>query len=240
MTMQVTTSKDRFHTQIGWLDSHHTFSFGEHYSPYRLGFRNLRVINEDKITAGAGFGTHGHKDMEIVSYVVDGALGHKDSMGTNGTIVPGEIQRMSAGSGVLHSEMNHQKNGATHFLQIWLLPREKGTAPGYAQKAFPAASKDNALVKLLSGDGDRDGDHEDGSVGIGSDVDLYATLLSAGKTVHADFRRSRNGWVQVIKGSVRIDGTVLSAGDGAALEDVDGVDIEGVGDKSEVLVFDLA
>jgi len=238
--MQVNHAADRFHTMIGWLDSQHSFSFGEHYDPKRLGFRNLRVINEDKVSAGRGFGTHGHRDMEIVSYVVEGTLGHKDSMGTNGTIVPGEIQRMSAGTGVMHSEMNHGKTAPVHFLQIWLLPNATGAAPGYAQKAFPAEAKHNALVKLLSGDGARDDAHDDGSVGIGADVDLYATLLDEGRSVTASLKRSGHGWVQVIKGSVRIDGTVLEAGDGAAFSDVAQVELTGVAGASEVLVFDLA
>ncbi len=236
---QVFKANDRFHTRIGWLDSKHTFSFGEHFDEGRMGFRNLRVINEDKVTAGAGFGTHGHKDMEIVSYVVDGALGHKDSMGTNGSIVPGEIQRMSAGTGVMHSEMNHQKNAPVHFLQIWILPRKGGTKPGYAQKMFAAADKQNALKRILTGDGDRDGAHEDGSVGIGADVDLYASLLQREKVVHADFKRSKNGWVQVIKGKVDVGGSIVEAGDGVALADVGGVDVKGVALDSEVLVFDL-
>ena len=238
--MQVSRSSDRFHTMIGWLDSRHSFSFGEHYDEKRLGFRNLRVINEDKVSAGQGFGSHGHKDMEIVSYVIQGALGHKDSLGTNGTIVPGEIQRMSAGTGVMHSEMNHGKTAPVHFLQIWLLPNKKGAAPGYAQKAFPAEAKHNALVKLLSGDGARDGDHNDGSVGIGADADLYATLLDEGQTISAPMTRSGHGWVQVIKGSVRIDGTVLNDGDGAAFSDVKAIELTGVTGASEVLVFDLA
>jgi len=234
------TSDDRFHTRIGWLDSKHSFSFGEHHDEARMGFRNLRVINEDKVTAGAGFGTHGHKDMEIVSYVVDGALGHKDSMGTNGTIVPGEIQRMSAGTGVLHSEMNHQKNAPTHFLQIWILPRERGTRPGYAQKAFAAAEKRDVLKKILSGDGARDAEHDDGSLGIGADVDVYASLLGKEKRVRAELRRSNNGWVQVVKGKVDVSGTVAAAGDGVAIEDAAAVDITGLADDSEILVFDLA
>jgi redox-sensitive bicupin YhaK (pirin superfamily) len=238
--MQVTKSSDRFHTRIGWLDSWHSFSFGEHYHPQRLGFRNLRVINDDRVTAGAGFGTHGHKDMEIVSYVVDGILGHKDSMGTNGSIVPGDIQRMSAGTGVQHSEMNLGKSSPVHFLQIWLLPRANGTAPGYAQKSFSADSKHNVLVKLASGDGARDAEHDDGSVGIGADVDLYATVLDEGATVGTPLRRSRHGWVQVVTGAVRVNGTLLSTGDGAALSDEDRVDVVGAAPASEVLVFDLA
>lgn len=238
--MQVSKSSDRFHTRVGWLESQHTFSFGEHYDPKRIGFRNLRVINEDKVRAGQGFGTHGHKDMEIVSYVVAGALGHKDSLGTNGTIVPGEIQRMSAGSGVRHSEMNHSATAPVHFLQIWLLPNTIGTAPGYAQKAFAAETKHNALVKLLSGSGERDGIHDDGSVGIGADVDLYATLLDEGSSVSAPMLRSGHGWVQVISGAVRVDDTVLQAGDGAAFSDVKSIDLVGVSGSSDVLIFDLA
>ena len=209
--------------------------------------------------AGQGFGTHGHKDMEIVSYVVAGALGHKDSLGTNGTIVPGEIQRMSAGSGVRHSEMNHSATAPVHFLQIWLLPNTIGTAPGYAQKAFAAETKHNALVKLLSGSGERDGIHDDGSVGIGADVDLYATLLdegtycssvlpsgflrtpsNEGSSVSAPMLRSGHGWVQVISGAVRVDDTVLQAGDGAAFSDVKSIDLVGVSGSSDVLIFDLA
>lgn len=238
--MQVFKGNDRFHTQIGWLDSQHTFSFGEHQDPARMGFRNLRVINDDRVTAGAGFGTHGHKDMEIVSYVVDGALGHKDSMGTNGTIVPGEIQRMSAGTGVMHSEMNHQKTSTTHFLQIWILPRERGTKPGYAQKAFPSATKRDVLLRLLTGDGNRDGEASDGAVGIGADVDLYASLLSEGKELSASFKRSGHGFVHVVKGRVDVDGTVLEGGDGVALSGQQGARLKGLAAESDVLVFDLA
>lgn len=238
--LRVFPGVDRFHTHIGWLDSRHTFSFGEHFDERRLGFRNLRVINDDRVSAGAGFGTHGHKDMEIVSYVIDGTLGHKDSMGTNGTIVPGEIQRMSAGTGVTHSEMNHQKNAPVHFLQIWILPRSKSTKPAYAQKAFAPTAKKNALCRLLTGDGDRDGEASDGALGIGADVDLYASLLAQGAVIEAVQKRSGHGFVHVVKGSIDVDGTVLVGGDGVAVSDQRQVRITGVAGESEILVFDLA
>ncbi|MDP2341226.1 MAG: pirin family protein [Deltaproteobacteria bacterium] len=230
--LKVLQAGDRFHSQIGWLDSWHTFSFGEHHDPKREGFRNLRVINEDRVTAGAGFGTHGHRDMEILSYVIDGALGHSDSMGNGGTIVPGDVQRMSAGTGVQHSEKNHAKDRPVHFLQIWLLPSARGIAPGYAQKMFDVESKRDTLRLVASSDG------RQGSISIHSDVDLYASMLSEGKQVKATLGRSGHGWVQVIKGVVDVNGTVLQAGDGAAAIDERTLTITSRA-ESELLVFDL-
>lgn len=226
---------ERFHTQIGWLDSWHSFSFGHHQDPAHMGFGVLRVINEDRVTAGQGFGTHGHKDMEIVSYVVDGALGHKDSMGTGSTIVPGDIQRMSAGTGVMHSEMNPQRDKPVHFLQIWLLPKSRGIAPGYAQEHFDVASKTDRL-RLVASDKPRDG-----AIAIHSDVDLYASLLKTGTSVEVPLTRAGRGWVQVIKGSVELsDGDTpvrLGPGDGAAIVSTK-LALKSTAD-AEVLVFDL-
>jgi redox-sensitive bicupin YhaK (pirin superfamily) len=234
--MTIRPAAERFHTRIGWLDSWHTFSFGNHYDEAHMGFGPLRVINDDRITAGAGFGTHPHKDMEIVSYVVDGALAHKDSMGNGGTIVPGDVQRMSAGTGVMHSEMNPQKNAPAHFLQIWLLPKSRGITPGYAQEHYAPATKRDQL-RLLASDTPKDG-----AVAIHSDVDLYGTLLAQGKTVELPLRRAGRGWVQVVAGNVRVsDGendVVIGTGDGVALLGK-GVSIEGVGPDSELLLFDL-
>lgn len=234
-TINVRPATERFHTHIGWLDSWHSFSFGQHQDPHHMGFRSLRVINEDTITAGAGFGTHPHQDMEIISYVVDGALGHKDSMGNGSTIVPGDVQRMSAGTGVFHSEMNKRADGETHFLQIWLLPKSRGIEPGYAQKHVAAGEKQDVL-KLVASDSPRDG-----AVDVHADVDLYAGLLSKGAKVGMDLVRGGHGWVQIVKGAVQLtvdDQEVrLQAGDGAGLA---GKRLDIVAsDNTELLVFDL-
>lgn len=226
---------ERFHTRIGWLDSWHSFSFGHHQDPAHMGFGVLRVINEDRVTAGQGFATHGHKDMEIVSYVVDGALGHKDSMGNGSTIVPGDIQRMSAGTGVMHSEMNPQKDKPVHFLQIWLLPKSRGIAPGYAQEHFDVASKTDRL-RLVASDRPRDG-----AIAIHSDVDLYASLLSRGQAVEVPLTRAGRGWVQIVKGRVDVgdgsDTVHLGPGDGAAI--VGRQLALRASEDAELLVFDL-
>jgi quercetin 2,3-dioxygenase len=209
---------DRGHANHGWLDSHHTFSFAGYSDPNHMGFRALRVINEDRVEAGRGFGTHGHRDMEIVSYVLEGALEHRDSMGTKGLILPGDVQRMSAGTGVMHSEFNASKTELVHFLQIWLIPSKMGIAPGYEQKTFPAETKQGKLRLVASPEG------RDGSVTITSNAALYAGLFSA--------------WVHVAKGQARVNGHVLEAGDAAALTNEPHVDIEGT-TSGEVLVFDL-
>ena len=222
---------ERGHADHGWLDTYHTFSFADYYDPAHMGFRALRVINEDRVQGGRGFGTHGHRDMEIISYVLEGALGHRDSMGTDGVIRPGEVQRMSAGTGVMHSEMNASYDETVHFLQIWLLPERNGIAPGYEQKLFADDEKRGKLRVVASPDA------RDGSVKIHQDVTLYTTLLDDGQSVTHDFAPNRYGWVQVARGEVEVNGQTLKAGDGAAIENESSVTLAGKG--AEVLLFDL-
>lgn len=229
----VRKASERGHFNHGWLDTHHTFSFAGYYDPEHMQFRVLRVINEDRVEAGSGFGTHPHRDMEIISYVVSGALGHRDSMGHSQSIEPGEVQVMTAGSGITHSEYNHSKSEETHFLQIWIMPKARGLKPRYDQKRFDDAEKHNALRLLVSGDG------RDGSLMINQDADLYGSLLSAGTSLERRFASGRGGWVQVIGGKVDINGHSLSAGDGAAIEDEELVRISAE-DNAEILLFDLA
>ncbi|TWA79649.1 hypothetical protein FBY14_12918 [Azospirillum brasilense] len=224
---------ERGAVNMGWLNSKHSFSFGHYYDPAHMGFRALRVINDDHVIPGAGFPTHGHADMEIVSYVLDGALEHKDTLGTSSVIRPGEVQRMSAGSGIRHSEYNASKKDPAHFLQIWILPDEEGMVPGYEQKAFEREEKQGRL-RLV---GSRDG--RDGSVTIHQDVDLYATLLDEGDSVTHELRPGRHAWVQVARGQVRLNGTVLKEGDGAAISKEESLTLDGVV-SAEVLLFDLA
>ncbi len=224
---------ERGRVDMGWLDSRHSFSFGHYYDPAHMGFRALRVINDDRVIPDAGFPTHGHADMEIVSYVLDGALEHKDTLGTSSVIRPGEVQRMSAGSGIRHSEYNASKSEPVHFLQIWILPDEEGMVPGYEQKAFPDADKQGRL-RLV---GSRDG--RDGSVTIHQDVDLYATLLSDGDAVTHDLRPGRHAWVQVARGQARLNGVTLKEGDGAAVSDETRLTLDS-DSGAEVLLFDLA
>lgn len=224
---------ERGEARMGWLDSKHSFSFGHYYNPHRMGFRALRVINEDRIIPGAGFPTHGHNDMEIISYVLDGALEHKDTLGTSSVIRPGEVQRMSAGTGIRHSEFNHSKTEGAHFLQIWLLPGEAGIAPGYEQKAFSTEERQGKLRLVGSPEG------RDGSLTIHQDVDLYASLLEEGETVSLDLQPDRHAWVQVARGRVKLNGTVLKEGDGAAVSSEPRIEIVGEA-PSEILVFDLA
>jgi redox-sensitive bicupin YhaK (pirin superfamily) len=217
----------------GWLDTRHTFSFADYHDPRHMGFRALRVINEDRVQPGAGFPTHGHRDMEIISYVLAGALEHKDSMGTGSVIRPGDVQRMSAGTGVRHSEHNHSATDLVHFLQIWLEPARRGLAPGYEQKRFPEAERRNRLRLVASPDGG------EGAVTIHQDARVYATLLAPGATVRLDLAPGRHAWVQVARGAVSVDGRALGAGDGAAISDEPTVTLTATGD-AEVLVFDLA
>ncbi|KPF79091.1 quercetin 2,3-dioxygenase [alpha proteobacterium AAP81b] len=235
--MLVRRSDERGPTRIGWLDSKHSFSFGGYHDPRFMGFGPLRVINEDKVTPGAGFGTHSHRDMEIISYVLDGALEHKDSIGTGSIIRPGDVQRMSAGSGVAHSEYNASASDPVHFLQIWILPEAAGLPPGYEQKSFAAAEKQGRL-RLV---GARDG--RDGAITIHRDVDLYAGLFDKGeRAVHA-LSAGRLAWVQVARGTITLNGETLAAGDGAALRDIDTIEIAGedaAGNAAEVLLFDMA
>jgi redox-sensitive bicupin YhaK (pirin superfamily) len=231
--MTLRPAGERGHAQHGWLDSHHTFSFADYHDPRQMGFRSLRVINEDRVEPGRGFGTHPHSDMEIVSYVLEGALEHKDSLGTGSVIVPGDVQRMSAGTGVRHSEFNHSKSDPVHFLQIWILPAARGIQPSYEQKTFSRADKDGRLRLVGSPDG------RDGSVTIHADARLYAGLFGAGQSAELPIAVGRHSWVQITRGAVKVNGRVLSEGDGAALSEEPTVRIEGVG-GGEVLVFDLA
>jgi redox-sensitive bicupin YhaK (pirin superfamily) len=229
----VRRSADRGQTEIGWLDSKHTFSFGDYHDPRAMGFRSLRVINEDRVRAGQGFGTHPHRDMEILSYVLEGELAHKDSMGNGSTIRPGELQRMTAGTGVLHSEHNPSKSEGVHFLQIWLLPEKRSLQPGYEQKAFSTDERRGKLRLVAARDG------RDGAVTIHQDALVYAGLLDVGQTVEHAIAPGRGAWVQVARGSVEANGVKLAQGDGAALEGEKSVRIAGY-DPAEVLLFDLA
>ena len=223
----------RGHADHGWLDSHHTFSFANYYDPAHMGFRSLRVINEDRVQPAQGFGTHPHRDMEILSYVLEGALQHRDSMGTGSIIRPGEVQRMSAGSGVTHSEFNASRSELVHFLQIWIVPEARGIQPGYEQRAFTREEKDGRLRLVASRDG------RDGSVTIHADAAVYAGLFGEGQRAELPLEAGRHAWVHVARGRVRVQGRELAAGDAVGLSQETGVRIEGV-DGGEVLVFDLA
>ncbi len=228
---------ERGHADHGWLNSHHTFSFADYQDRNHMGFRSLRVINDDRVEAGRGFGTHSHRDMEIVSYVLEGKLAHKDSMGTGATILPGDVQRMSAGTGVTHSEQNPSPVEGVHFLQIWLIPARQGIAPGYEQKTFSDEEKRGRLRLVASSDG------QEGSVTINTDAKIYAGLFAAGERAELAIPEKRHVWVHVARGTLRVGGHVLSEGDGVAISDerslvVEGA--EGAGDEGEVLVFDLA
>jgi quercetin 2,3-dioxygenase len=227
------TSSERGFADHGWLKSHHSFSFADYYDPHHMGVGNLRVINEDRIAPGTGFGTHGHRDMEIISYVLQGALAHKDSMGNEGAILPGDVQRMSAGTGVRHSEFNHDPDGSTHFLQIWVLPDRQGIAPGYEQKHFDAAGKRGRLRLVASPSGD------DGAVTIHADARLYAGLFDGAERAELTFDPGRIGYVHLVRGSLRANGQVLRAGDAVRLDHEPKLVLEH-GEDAEVLVFDLA
>ncbi len=226
-------ARERGHAEHGWLDSHHTFSFADYYDPKRMGFRALRVINEDRVQPGRGFGTHPHRDMEIISYVLDGALAHKDSMGTGSIIRPGDVQRMSAGTGVLHSEFNHSKDEEVHFLQIWIVPEKRGIAPSYEQKSFPVDERKNRLRLVASRDG------EDGALTVHQDMALYAGVLDAGASVTHTLAPGRHAWVQVARGEVTLNGQRLGEGDGASVSGEERLAIEAAA-PAELLVFDLA
>ncbi len=217
----------------GWLNTRHTFSFADYYDPKHMGFRALRVINEDKVAPGKGFGTHPHRDMEIISYVLEGGLEHHDSTGSGGVISPGDVQRMSAGTGVRHSEFNASKEVEVHFLQIWLMPDHDGVTPSYEEKRFPAAQKQGRLQLVASPDG------SDGSVLLHADAKLYVSLLAPGEEAALVLAPGRHGWVHVARGEAKLNGQLLSAGDGASLSGEPQVALEGVRD-AEVLVFDLA
>ena len=223
---------ERGHTVLDWLDSYHTFSFDQYYDPEWVGFRSLRVLNEDRVAPGRGFGTHPHRDMEILTCVLEGALEHKDSLGTGSVIRPGELQRMSAGTGIAHSEFNGSKSEPVHLLQIWIRPEKKGLPPGYEQKAFSREAMKGRLLRIAGRDG---GD----AITVHQDVILYATVLDPGQTVRHALAPGRHAWVQVARGAVTVNGKALSAGDAAALSDELQVELAASA-PSEVLLFDLA
>jgi len=231
--IQVRRAEERGRTRTEWLDSHHTFSFNRYYDPRYTGFRDLLVINEDFVAPGRGFGAHSHQDMEILSYVVSGELAHKDSTGTSSVIRPGEVQRMTAGTGVTHSEFNPSETKPTHFLQIWIQPEQEGLKPGYEQREFPAEERRGRLRLVASRD------ESDGSVTIHQDVKIYDALLAAGDKVSYRLDGSRHAWVQVIKGAVTVNGTPLQASDGAAVSEETTLSIKATKD-AEIILFDLA
>jgi redox-sensitive bicupin YhaK (pirin superfamily) len=225
----VRRSNERGHFNHEWLDTHHTFSFADYYDENHMGFRAVRVINEDRVAPGQGFGTHPHRDMEIITYVLEGALAHKDSSGGEGVLRPDEVQHMTAGAGIRHSEFNASKTEPVHFLQIWLLPDKKGLKPGYEQKRFQI----DGLQPVASHDG------RDGSLHIHQDVDLFAARLPAGKEVNNKLAAARHAWIQMARGSVKLNGTELRAGDGAAVSDERDLVIR-TNEPTEFLLFDLA
>ena len=229
----VRKDNDRGASNFGWLDSKHTFSFGHYYDPENMGFGTLRVINEDVVSGGKGFGTHPHDNMEIISYVLEGALAHKDSIGTGSVIRPGDVLRMTAGTGIAHSEFNASSSDPVHFLQIWVLPEKRGLAPSYEQKSFPAEARKGRLTLV----GARDG--RDGAVTIHQDLDLFVANLGKGDAVTHALRPRRKAWIQVTRGEVVVNGTAIGAGDAAALTDETAISI-GANDNAEILLFDLA
>lgn len=229
---EIRHAEERGVANFGWLNSKHTFSFGHYHDPNHMGFGPLRVINEDRVQPGRGFDTHGHRDMEIISYVLEGALEHKDSMGNGSIIKPGDVQRMTAGTGVRHSEFNPSDRERVHFLQIWILPEKEGLRPGYEQKTFSETEKRSAL-RLV---GSRDG--RDGSVTIHQDVDFYASCLGKGKEITHEPKAGRKVWVQIARGRADVNDMPLEAGDGAALADEPRVTLRGVSD-AEILLFDM-
>lgn len=229
----VRPANQRGTADFGWLRSRHTFSFGEYHDPEHMGFRSLRVINEDRVAGGGGFPTHPHRDMEIFSYMLEGELEHRDSMGNGRVLKPGQIQLMSAGRGVTHSERNPQTAVPTHFLQIWIQPRERGLQPGYTEWQPQPAHATAAKVLVISADG------REGSAVIHQDADVYRLRLAAGQTVRHDLRPGRGLWLQVMRGAMTLDGVPLQAGDGAQLEQAGPVDIL-AGSDAEALLFDLS
>lgn len=226
-------AEERGHFDFGWLNTYHTFSFGDYYDPRNMGFRSLRVINEDFVHPGRGFPTHGHRDMEIITYVLEGGLAHKDSMGNGSIIRPGDVQRMSAGTGVRHSEANPSRDESVHLLQIWILPNEEGIEPGYEEKKFDDEEKRGRLRLVASPDG------QDGSVSIHQDARLYVTLLDAEQQVAYEADAARHAWLQVARGAIEVNGQPLKQGDGAAVSQERELRIVGQ-EPSEVLLFDLA
>jgi len=229
----VRKSNDRGHANHGWLDSKFSFSFADYYDPEFMGFRALRVINEDVIQGGGGFGTHGHKEMEIVTYVLDGGIAHKDSIGSGGVITPGELQHMSAGTGIRHSEYNASATTPAHMLQIWLLPSQRGITPTYSQQSFPIAAEHNQLHLLASPEGTRN------SLTWVTDANLYAAKLDSEVSVEHSFTTRKHGWLQVARGSATVNGESLEQGDGLALSDEQKIAVQAGKEGAEVLFFEL-
>ncbi len=231
---RIRSAAERGMAEFGWLSSRHSFSFGHYYDPEHMGFRSLRVINDDRVQPGQGFGTHPHRDMEILSVVVEGALEHKDSLGTGSVIRPGEVQRITAGTGVRHSEFNPSPSEEVRFLQIWIEPEQTGLAPSYEQRVFPWEGLRDAWTLVASQDG------RDGSLTVHQDVAMYRATLTEGARLEKTFAAERNAWLQVIEGAVEVDGHRLEEGDGLAADNPAALVVTGVGDWSDVLLFDLA
>ncbi|HEX8266814.1 MAG TPA: pirin family protein [Pyrinomonadaceae bacterium] len=232
--LQVIRRNERGHADHGWLNTYHTFSFADYYNPKMMGFRSLRVINEDRVTEGQGFGTHGHANMEILSYVVKGAIAHKDSTGVEEVLRPHEWQRMTAGTGIRHSEYNPSKTDKLHFYQIWILPEKDDLEPGYEQKMFAPEEKSGKLRLVASQDA------RDGSLKINQDVSVYNSILKVGESVSYELANDRYAWLQVVKGTLKINGEMLYAGDGAAISQEKLLKIKGLESETEFLLFDLA
>lgn len=233
MTISIRPASERGHADHGWLDSHHTFSFAHYYDAQHMGFRALRVINDDVVAPAAGFATHGHRDMEIVTYVLNGAVSHRDTTGGSGVLARGDVQAMTAGSGIRHSEFNASAAEKLRLLQIWLLPEREGIAPAYAQTQFSDQTKHNQLRLIASGTG------EDGSLTIHQDAKVYASLLDQGQSVSLKLGAGRGAWIQMAQGSIEVMGKTMTDGDGAAIEDAESITITAT-DTAEFLVFDLA
>jgi quercetin 2,3-dioxygenase len=225
-------SEERGHANHGWLDSHHSFSFANYYDPKFMGYRSLRVINDDRVSGGAGFGMHPHRDMEIVTYLLSGALEHRDNMGNGAVMKPGDVQRMTAGTGVLHSEKNYSPIEPVHFLQIWILPEKQGLKPGYEQKSFNSELTPGKLVPVVSKE------PKNGALKINQDVDLLIGKFNPGDKASYELKPNRHAWVQVAEGKVTLNGQELKAGDGAAISDEKNLSIEGK-EPAQVLLFDL-
>lgn len=232
--LTIRRSEDRGRADLGWLDGRHSFSFADYYDQRHMGFRALRVINEDRIAPGGGFPTHPHRDMEIVTYMISGALEHRDTLGSHAVIRAGEVQRMTAGTGVRHSEFNADSDRAAHLLQIWILPERRGLTPGYEQRALPAAEMRGNLRAVATPDG------RDGALTIHQDAAIYAAVLAPGESASHRLAAGRGAWVQVARGDVAVNGEVLKAGDGGAIEDEAEITLTGGGEAAEVLLFDLA
>jgi redox-sensitive bicupin YhaK (pirin superfamily) len=231
--IKVRRAEERGKTRTGWLDSRHTFSFGDYHDPQSMGFSHLRVINEDRVTPGAGFGTHSHQDMEIITYVLEGALAHKDSTGTSSVIHVGDVQRMSAGTGISHSEYNASQTEPVHFLQIWIIPKQSGLKPGYEQRSFDLDKSSGSWVLVASPDA------RNGSVKVHQDAELSIAVLSQHKPLSYSLKPGRRAWLQVARGSATLNGEALRAGDGAAVSEENTLEVKAL-DDAEILVFDLA